>query len=244
MNSLCSVLAVSLVLYLSEACIVFPTPSTPTPAPPTTTKAPSPTTTKAPVYKCPIGGSASPGITCVGSGNLLETVNKVANPIDCNTKCKDFKDSKCKFWSFVATRKICFLLSSCEEEGKKEEKGTVSGQLGCIVPSKSFTVINLIDSELTDCKAKWKPTEICPEQNIGKDGTTTIPKGGSSKVTYFTEPPSIGCTEITEATCTFGTEKCIIKDVKVPIPGVLYVKTTLADPKKCEIASTPKYIAG
>ena len=65
----------------------------------------------------------------------------------------------------------------------------MSGKKGCEDQSKTFTVFNLIDAELTDCKIEiWETSEICPEQTIGK-----IPKFGSAKVSYFAAPPPIGC---------------------------------------------------
>lgn len=246
MNSLCPVLAISLAVFLSEACIFTPPPPTPTTPKVTTTKAPSPTTTKPTKYECPIGGETDKGTTCVGSQNVLSPDGIVSanNPIECNKKCTDYKDSKCKFWSFVPTRKICFLLSSCV---RTPEPGVLSGEKGCIVPSKEFTIFNLINKELTDCKAKWEPTDICPEQNVGTDAKTTIAPFGKSKVLYFAAPPSIGCTKITAISCNFGAEKCEYDanklPINVPIPN-LYVKTKLADPTKCEIANTPKYALG
>ena len=121
-----------------------------------------------------------------------------------------------------------------------DQEGTISGEKGCIVPSSNFTVINLIDAALTDCKATWEPTDACPEQNIGTGGTTDIAKGATALVTYFTAPPPIGCTKITKATCTWGSVKCETSAaIDVPIP-TLYVKTKLSAPTECEIANTPK----
>jgi len=245
MNVFCTVLSIVLATLPAESCIIKPvTTPAPTPTPttaPATTPTTAPTTTQ-PKYECPIGGSKSTGETCVGGSNVLSpdgVVFSVANPIDCNKKCEDFSDSKCRFWSYIPTRDICFLLSSCE---KKPEEGTVSGEKGCIVPSQNFTVFNLItpEAELTDCKAKWEPTDACPEQEIGTGGK--IPKAGSAVVTYFTAPPSIGCTKITEASCKWGAKECKTSAaINVPIPN-LFVKTVLPAGTDCEIATTPKIL--
>ena len=144
----------------------------------------------------------------------------------------DFADSKCKFWTFVPTRKLCFLLSSCE---KKDEEGLVSGESGCVVPSKSFTITNLIDADITDCNIEWEPTDVCPKQTVAK-----IEKFKSETVTYFTAPPPIGCTKINKVECTWGSEKCATSAaIDVPISN-LFVKTKLDDNTKCEVANNPK----
>jgi len=164
-------------------------------------------------------------------------VASVASVIDCNKKCEEFSDSKCKFWTYVPTRKICFLLSSCD---KKPEEGFVSGEKGCKVPSKTFTVFNLITKDppkVTDCEAEWEPTDTCPKTTIGTGGE--IPKAGSATVTYFTAPPSIGCTKIKKVSCKWGTETCETADINVPIP-TLFVKTKKGDDTKCEIANNAK----
>ena len=150
--------------------------------------------------------------------NLLQTYFStvgLANSLNLDKKCEDYKDSACKFWTFVPTRKICFLLSSCD---KKDEGGLVSGKKGCKVPSKTFTVFNLLDAEVTNCKAKWEPTDVCQEQSIGTGGK--IEKFGFANITYFTGPPSIGCTKITNLSCKWGTVKCKSKEaINVPIPN-------------------------
>jgi len=235
MYSLSSVLAISLAVFLSEACIPTPPPQSSTTPKATTT----PTTTKPAVIpinlECPIGGETDKGTTCVDNDNVIK-IELSPNPIDCNKKCTDYADSKCKFWSFVPTRKICFLLSSCV---RTPEEGVVSGAKGCIVPSKEFTIFNLIDAEVNECKAKWEPTAICPEQDVGTDGKKTIAPLGSSKVTYFTAPPSLGCTKITEISCNWGAQVCKLEKIDVTIPD-LYIKKILPDGTKCEIANTPR----
>ena len=157
-----------------------------------------------------------------------------------DAKCE--AEDKCKFWSLVPKRKFCFLLSSCD---KADDEGIVSGEKGCKPPSKSFTVYNLIGEELTDCVAKWEPTDVCPDQDIGTD--KKIPKDGSAEVTYFAAPPAIGCTKLLKTTlCKWGTVECKLfkddanADIDVPIPGNLFVKKQLADPTKCEISSSYK----
>lgn len=242
MNSLFSILAISLVVSVSEACFPIkpPTPTTTTTktTPKTTQTTASSTTTMQ--YKCPIGGEKGTGSTCVTGDNLIKTVAS-PNPEDCNKQCKDTPNSECKFWTFVPTRKLCFLLKSCTV---KEQVGSVSGELGCIVPSKSFTLFNLINSEITDCEVKWEPTDICPPVKAGKTGDGKIPALGNFAFTYFTAPPSLACTKLTEVTCKMGAEVCkTAKGMDIPpdVPN-MYVKTDLADPKKCLVDSTPKIL--
>jgi len=169
----------------------------------------------------------------------------VENVLDCNAKCA--AEDKCKFWTFVPKRKFCFLLSSCD---KHDDEGIVSGAEGCEPPSKTFTVYNLIGEEVTDCVAKWEPTDVCPDQDIGTD--KKIPSGGSATVIYYAAPPSIACTKLLKTTtCTWGTVKCELSkpdgtpaDYDVPIPGNLFVKKQLADPTKCEISDNIKMLSG
>lgn len=48
--------------------------------------------------------------------------------LECNRMCEDYKNSECKFWTYIPKRRICLLLSSCV---KKELEGVVSGEKGC-----------------------------------------------------------------------------------------------------------------
>merc|ERR1711915_563256 len=133
-------------------------------------------------------------------------------------------------------RSICFLLSSCDKKG---EDGVVSGEKGCIVPSDSFTLFNLIDGELTNCEATFEPTATCPKQTVAK-----IAKGGSHVFTYFPAPPAIACTKLMEVRCTSGADECKTDGSidKLPFPN-LFVKKKLTG-TGCEIASSPKSLAG
>ena len=124
----------------------------------------------------------------------------------------------------------------------------VSGKKGCKVQSKTFTVFNLIDADLTDCKINWDPRDICPEQTIGTGGK--IPKFGSAEVSYFAAPPPIGCTKLRYISCNWeGLQDCkfqTINEINVPIPN-LYVKERLNPPPNsynCEIATDPKSLFG
>ena len=116
----------------------------------------------------------------------------------------------------------------------------VSGEKGCEPKSESFnslSTILFIDADLTDCKTTWEPTEVCPEQAVGKNGK--IPKGGSAKVTYFDAPPSIECTKLTEVSCKWGANKeCKSAAFVVPVPSTFFVKTKGTD--DCEITTNPK----
>jgi len=162
---------------------------------------------------------------------------------DCEKKCEDYKDGdvKCTYWSFRPKRQFCFLLNSCE---KADDEGVVSGAKGCKPPSKSFTVWNLIGVELTDCVAKWDPSDNCPDQDITTDKKIAI--GASASVTYYAAPPSLGCTKLLKTTlCKWANEECKLSaDIDVPIKANLYVKKTLADATKCEIADNAKVLLG
>ena len=85
MNSLFSILAISLVVFVSEACWPPPPPppATTTTAKPDSSTAAKPTTTTGPIYKCPIGGLTGKGDTCVTGDNLLK-LEASTNPEDCS----------------------------------------------------------------------------------------------------------------------------------------------------------------
>jgi len=230
-------LAITLVDFPSEACFTFPPPPpTPTPTPTPTPAPPAPTTTTAPKYKCPIGGETSKGVSCIDNNILPDGIKSaVDNVLLCNKECVDYKDSECKFWTYTPARKNCFLLSSCVKDDGPNAEGLVSGEKGCEVPSKNFTITNLIAEDITDCKIDWEPTDVCPQETVAEIKTLK-----SNTVTYFTAPPPIGCTKITKVECTWGSVKCATSGaIDVPIPN-LYVKTKLSAPKECEIANTPK----
>merc|ERR1712137_723148 len=215
MNSLFSILAISLVVFVSEACWPPPPPppATTTTAKPDSSTAAKPTTTTGPIYQCPIGGLTGKGDTCVTGDNLLK-LEASTNPEDCNKKCTDYANSECKFWSFVPTRKLCFLLKSCT---KKAEEGTVS-------------------------EVKFEPAATCPPQKAGAAADGKIGKLGNFKFTYYSAPPSMACTKIsTDTICKWGAEECKLAAAVDPITN-LYVKTTVADPKKCEITTSPKIL--
>jgi len=156
-------------------------------------------------------------------------------------------EAKCTHWSFVPKRKFCFLLSSCD---KKDDEGVVSGAKGCKPPSKMFTVRNLVGAELTDCVAKWEPSDVCPDQDMTTD--KKIAKDGNAEVTYYAAPPSLGCTKLLKTTvCKWGTEDCLLtkdgknEDIEVKdLPTSLYVKKQLADAKKCEMGTDYKVLLG
>ena len=43
--------------------------------------------------------------------------------------------------------------------------------------------INMIHAELTECIAKWEPSNICPDQKVGEDGKKAALK--HAHVSYF-----------------------------------------------------------
>ena len=85
MNSLCFVFAISVVVYVTKACIPTPPTPAPTTAASTSTKT-TPTTsgTNTPKYDCPIGGLQSKGVTCITSNNVVKIVPDIKNVLDCS----------------------------------------------------------------------------------------------------------------------------------------------------------------
>jgi len=133
---------------------------------------------------------------------------------------------------------------------KAAQEGIVSGQKGCNPPFKKWTLYNLIDADLKECTVTWKPKEICPEQKSGKDGDGKLEKFGNFEFTYFTAPPSLACTEVTEVSCKWNnagtdvickTDKPIAVTSDNPVPS-LYVKKKLPDKTECEISTSPKVL--
>ena len=59
----------------------------------------------------------------------------------------------------------------------------MSGERGCDPKSREFNVYNMIHAELTECIAKWEPSNICPDQKVGEDGKKAALK--HAHVSYF-----------------------------------------------------------
>merc|ERR1712137_1284597 len=203
-------LTLSLVITLSEACI----PPPPSPSP-TTTKAPSSSTTKAPTTTAKPKDCPMDGKTCLAD-NLIEM--KSADGADaCNDECKKTADSKCKFWTYVPTRKICFILSSCVE---KAEEGSISGENGCVIPSSKLSVFNLTPKTAKTIKIEWE-NSVCANEEIAELETLK-----NKEVKYFEKPDSLKCGNMDATAC---------KDLENAEAGDIYFKTDLTDVAKCEI---------
>ena len=84
--------------------------------------------------------------------SILKMMQKTAN-------------SKCKFWTFVPTRNICFIVSgACL--GKSEE-GSISGEKGCVVPSSKLSIQNLFtDKSAKTILVEWENSAVCPNLEI------------------------------------------------------------------------------
>ena len=147
-------------------------------------------------------------------------------------ECEKLADSKCKFWTYVPTRKLCFLLSSCVE---KAEDGVISGEKGCKVPSSMLTVFNLsTEKAAKDIKIEWENPTVCPDTVFAE-----IASLKSEKVTYFEKPDSLKCGKMKKVTGKIDTVECK-PDLEDKDPADFYFKTDLTDPKKCVIELTPK----
>merc|ERR1711936_596245 len=212
-------LTLSLVIILSEARI----PPPPSPSP-TTTKAPSSSTTKAPTTTAKPKDCPMDGKTCLAD-NLIEM--KSADGADaCNDECKKTADSKCKFWTYVPTRKICFILSSCVE---KTEEGSISGENGCVIPSSKLSVFNLTAKTI---KIEWE-NSVCANEEIAELETLK-----NKEVKYCEKPDSLKCGKLKKVSGSMDATAC--KDLENAEAGDIYIKTDLTDVAKCEIALTPK----
>ena len=102
----------------------------------------------------------------------------------------------------------------------RAEEGVVSGEKGCEVKHKNFTLTPWIPYD-SKCTVKWEPTNICPDQ------TEKMPEFHIITFPYYDAPPSIACTKITELSCKYkdysGTEKiCKKENINVPIPNLWF----------------------
>merc|ERR1712184_75672 len=167
------------------------------------------------------------GKTCLAD-NLIEM--KSADGADaCNDECKKTADSKCKFWTYVPTRKICFILSGCVE---KTEEGSISGENGCVIPSSKLSVFNLTPKTAKTIKIEWE-NSVCANEEIAELETLK-----NKEVKYFEKPDSLKCGKMKKVSGNMDAEVCTA--LENAEPADIYTKTQLADPAKCEIATTPK----
>ena len=106
--------------------------------------------------------------------------------------CEKTANSKCKFWTYVPTRNICFIVSgSCLE---KSEEGSISGEKGCVVPSSKFSVHNLFtDKSAKTILVEWENSGVCPNVEIAE-----IEK--SKSVTYLERSDSLKCGKLKKVT--------------------------------------------
>merc|ERR1712232_685332 len=218
MASPCLVVALSLFIAQSEACI-------PTQPPPATTAAAAATTTGAPTttakpLDCPLDGK-----TCVAEGNVLE-LKSADGPEKCNTECAG--NEKCTQWTYTPTRKLCFLLSSCTA---KDEAGIISGDKGCKIPSKKITVFNLTGKSAKTVKVEWESN--CADEEIAEIATLK-----SQDVSYFESPDSLKCGKIKAVTGKMDTVDCTA--LATTDVSNVYIKTKSDDAAACVIETNAK----
>ena len=103
-----------------------------------------------------------------------------------DTACDEYADSQCKTWTYVPTRKLCFLLSSCVE---KDEADIISGDKGCKITSSKITAFNLIsDKAAKTIKIEWEHSNVCPDVEIAELAALK-----SHEIKYFKMPDSLKC---------------------------------------------------
>jgi len=219
-----NVVALSLFIIKSEACL--PTP--PSPPAPTLTPTPAPTTAKP--KECPMDEKS-----CVGLFNVLNIIQQdMIGPDVCNQLCEG--DSKCKFWTYIPTRRVCFLLSSCSET---EEKGIISGEKGCKITPSYFTIFNLfLDKPAMEIKIEWEFSSVCPDVSIV--GEIAPLDQVSDRVKYFEKPDSIKCGKLKKVSGKIDLVDCTPL-VNVD-PANIYIKLDSANPTKCVIEQTSKIV--
>jgi len=222
MASPCLVVALSLFIAQSEACIAPPTPAPATTAAAAATTTGAPTTTAKPL-NCPLDGK-----TCVAEGNVLE-LKSADTPDACNKECEDYADSKCTTWTYTPTRKLCFLLSSCTE---KDEAGIISGSKGCKIPSKKITVFNLTGAAAKTIKVEWVESN-CAATDIAELATLK-----SQDVSYFESPDSLKCGKIKKVTGKMDATDCT--ELGETDAANVYIKTLSTDATKCVIETNAK----
>ena len=150
-------------------------------------------------------------------------------------ECDDYEDSKCKFWTYVPTRRLCFLLCHCVE---KEEAGIISGEKGCIVPSSKITFFNLCpDKAVQEIKIEWEFSAVCPDVDIAELAALK-----SQELTYYEKPDSLKCGKLKKVSGLMDATSCTaLENVD---PANFYIKPDLAKSGsvsgKCVIEVTPK----
>ena len=154
-------------------------------------------------------------------------------------ECEDYEDSKCRFWTYVPTRRLCFLLSSCSE---KDEAGIVSAQKGCIVPSSKITAFNLCpDKAVQEIKIEWEFKTVCPDVEIAELAALK-----SQELTYFEKPDSLKCGKLKKVSGKMGDGMGAVDCTALDNvdPANFYIKPDLAksgsNSGKCVIETTPK----
>ena len=117
------------------------------------------------------------------------------------------------------------------------QPGVVTGPKGCKIPTKSFTIINVMPNEATDCKISWENAANCPDQLCTTDGK--IAPNAQAKVTYIAEPKELACGKIASLTVNrASTPVATCKALSDVAPGLLYIKNELGDATKCEVSTT------
>lgn len=96
----------------------------------------------------------------------------------------------------------------------------------------------MLNEDLTNCEVKFPATDKqCHNQKANGDGE--IKNLQNFKFTYFSAPPSVACSQITEVSCKRGGEVCKIENIESPFPN-LFVNAL--DATNCEIAKSPKIL--
>ena len=115
----------------------------------------------------------------------------------------------------------------------------VTGPKGCKIPTKSFSLLNIMAAEAIECKATWKNAANCPAQDCSADGK--IAPNAQAKVSYIAEPPLLACGKLVSLTVKrAGTPALVctgLTDVASPA-GLYYIKEN-ADKSKCEVSNSP-----
>jgi len=112
----------------------------------------------------------------------------------------------------------------------------VTGPKGCKIPSKTFSLTNIMTTEATDCKITWENAANCPAQDCGTGGK--IAASGIVKVTYIAEPPLLACGKMTSLTVKRDGALACTGLTNIASPSLYYIKESL-DKTSCEVATNP-----
>ena len=139
----------------------------------------------------------------------------------------------CKFWTYLAASpsKLCFLLSNCDQPSYGQD-GLVTGPKGCTIPTATFTLFNLMETDATDCAITWENSANCAAQDCG-----TITSLKPTQVTYIAEPAVLACGKIASLTVKRGGTLACAGLTDAPILSPYYIKES-ADKTSCDISNS------